>query len=1565
MLYHQVAAAYLFGSVLPLPAGAKTPPAGGYTGHHGKDPGPDELAAWGNHAGNYALRLPDGVVGIDVDQYGSKNGLATLQAAEAQLGALPPTWMSSGRDPRTGSGIRFYRYPGGRLAGVLGESVEVIQRGHRYAVVWPSVAHGSDGTPLEYRWFKWVGEVGGIPAGWAGMNRPPRVEELAELPQAWVDHLRAGAATDVGPAASSADTNKLLSDIVTDARPICGAMTTALGTALAKLSGAVDGGRHDAATAGALLIVSTAAEGHSGFSEALAEFEAAWHEAIGHDTRRAGEFERMVHTAVGKAAAKHPGQTTPAGGHLCERPAETPMVAVVPLELAEGYHTPELPQLAEVFDPLGANTDLELAQAVAVFMHPTHRWANDVRGWIVRDDNAHVWKLSNANPTEGAKAMVTRVAQLAPVGDPGAPAGTPEKTRADRRKRLQSNAGNSAIASMLVAYVAGQPWAWANLDTLDLDPNILWAGGVAWDLEASRTHLVQRRDIDPNTPHLATAAVYPADVPTPMWDRFMAAAFPDDEQRAWVMRLFGVATTGHADAALPILYGAPGAGKTTAVKLAAQALGSYATNPSALILDAGSNTAEEYGLLGKRLAFVDEGPRNGKPALEKLKALTGGGRMQARPLYKNNVEWQPTHTLFMSSNDYPQVADGGLRRRVRAVESGGDPVAVRDAVLPIVTNAKAWVAELPGVLHRLILEAAGYLADRTTADNPLSVHAAMEALAREQDPVLSWFDERVREGGPTKAIDLYDDFKAFAERIGTHRGTIPNQHVWGRRITNMGYPSMHTRAGRVKALEIVHGGGFAMGPGVVPGAFVEVASEGSQGSHGPDIEGARKVHTKGSQTPKGSHFLRDEIEHSQVEESGGEPFSAAREPFVNLSSAEGSHANTVDNPLSTDVVNLVNLSAPSLSGKEEEDSVLERARMCRGYEDERFTGPTNRNEPEPATAPEVEGGLPLPALLQRGLEPVPVPLEGAAALLATLAGQSVGLDVETSGYPVGHDAYRLKTAQLGNAAFALVLDPATPEQLAVTVATLDAASEIVAHSATADVSLVALEAGRDSGPWWDKTTDTAVLGALADPALTGAHDKLKALGLKELSAHMLPAPVAPQADKARAALFRANKWLTNPEPTTPPERNGWHQVPPGEPVMVTYAASDVLDTAELRDTLPDPTPELMARERALQRITARLPERGLKLDAERVAELKAHHEAERDKWADALKAHGVDYPGSNTKLGQAFIALGADLPATATGKPSTAAATIERLAEHDGPARQLAQDLLAFREHEKLLSTYLVPFSLQCTHGDGRARPTILTLGAAATGRMSSVRPNIQQVPRDGGMRAMFVADEGHAFIAADFSSVEVRIAAAITGDATLAHMVREGIDLHGEVVKLAWGLSPEDPTFKSVRYDAKRAVFGYLYGAGLKTMAKQLGAHGDKAQAVVDALKAITPQLIDYDRGLRRAVETGALSKWVHPSGRTAWFNADQPHKSLNMIVQGYGRELLVDAMFRWEALHPGHTITPIHDELVIHVPEAHADAWIQDLAQCMTTTIGTGAAQVPIVAEVDPPTRRWGASE
>ncbi len=132
--------------VLPIPAGAKWPPPDGHTGHQGDDPDGPTLVAWRNqprhqHA-NVALRLPAGVVGIDVDDYGSKKGYAELLELEQLYGPLPDTWTSTSRGPGP-SRIAFYRCTDELvLPGKLAPAIEAIQRHHRYAVVWPSVVEG-------------------------------------------------------------------------------------------------------------------------------------------------------------------------------------------------------------------------------------------------------------------------------------------------------------------------------------------------------------------------------------------------------------------------------------------------------------------------------------------------------------------------------------------------------------------------------------------------------------------------------------------------------------------------------------------------------------------------------------------------------------------------------------------------------------------------------------------------------------------------------------------------------------------------------------------------------------------------------------------------------------------------------------------------------------------------------------------------------------------------------------------------------------------------------------------------------------------------------------------------------------------------------------------------------------------------------------------------------------------------------------------------------------------------------------------------------------------------------
>ena len=164
---------------LPLPSGRKSPPPHGYTGRNGKAPTREDVARWcaTNDGANIGLHLDATIVGIDVDDYGDKGGGATLAALIAEHGPLPATWSSTSRGLGP-SRIYYFRIPEGvTFPGVFGEGIDVIQRHHRYAVVSPST-HPDTGE--KYRWF----DRNSIIA-----TQPPHVDELAPLPQAWIEGL--------------------------------------------------------------------------------------------------------------------------------------------------------------------------------------------------------------------------------------------------------------------------------------------------------------------------------------------------------------------------------------------------------------------------------------------------------------------------------------------------------------------------------------------------------------------------------------------------------------------------------------------------------------------------------------------------------------------------------------------------------------------------------------------------------------------------------------------------------------------------------------------------------------------------------------------------------------------------------------------------------------------------------------------------------------------------------------------------------------------------------------------------------------------------------------------------------------------------------------------------------------------------------------------------------------------------------------------------------------------------------------------------------------------------------
>jgi DNA polymerase I-like protein with 3'-5' exonuclease and polymerase domains/phage/plasmid-associated DNA primase len=1548
--------------ILPVPVAAKHPPPVGYTGADGKDTTPEQLVAWaGTHAKHsIALRMPAGVIGIDVDHYRKgevdKRGGDCIAEYERRWELLPATWRSSAREEP--SGIRFYRVPAERYATKLGESIEIIQQHHRYAVVWPSNNPDAAGAP--YRWYDPTGAVS---------DTVPKPNELPELPKAWVAGLREGA-TEVGPTAADIGRGQaLLSVLMADRREPCAEVADARRKTRTELAAATSGSRHDTTTARVHHLVMLGAAGHPGVAEGLLVTRSAW-EALTAGEGRLDEFDRMLLTSARKAVTAI-GRTEPvdrdpcfSGGEMWAAPAPggngaAPQPAAEPAPWS-------VRQIigAHPWDPR-ADLDHGISAAVLQRMWPVLRYAVDARAWLLRGPDR--WETRG----DLTRWAVHELVELHPRGNPEAEKGSEDRRHAERRKRLMMTAGRNGVASTMAAAVAaGTHPCSLKLTDLDTDPGLLWAGGLAWDLRGSADR-PQLAPADPGAPHLHSATVAPADIPTPLWDTFLAAVWPDPDVRAWAQRVLAITFTGVPDAALPILLGPQRRGKSQVVHLLMSVLGSYALAADPRLLG-GAESAHAsivYALMGRRLAFIDEGPREGRWAQERLKQLTGGTALTGNEMRRDPVTFNPTHTLVLTANDEPPLTDPAVRARVRLIPCEGDEAEVRAARTAIGdTSGATWRAEAPGVLWQMIREAGRWFAERDsalTAAAPEHIRDRAELIAAEQEPTGQWVATMCEPYEPgSRSGDLYKTFVAWCRDMNVK--SVPTLTKWGKRLTETGYPPDQRRDGNYRLLRISQpGGGYLPGYSPLAAATPAPRVEDSWGVGGGLVEGQRLNPPRGENTGQTLLFEgfvegvegsvrtitstiknRDHIhqDHENTKifgETGGssEPSTPTpqKQPLTcGVEGVEGSEPNPPQ------------IARPA-------EGALRPARRVSPTTG-RYTKAAQKETERAAARRAVAGeSTPLPALVDRaGTITELTPASAGAELTSVLRRTgALTVDVETAGYPVGHPDYALRTVQLGDEQAAVVLDPTDPAQADVIRAALVAAPRLHAHSATADL-VPLVDTGLADESVWDRMYDTVIPAKLADPSSTGSDP-----GLKQLAEAVLgDLAVAPTADKARSALFKVNGWLTDTKAITPVERSGWAQVDPTCATMIRYAASDVLDTAALATRLPCLPAEVIARERAVQRITARVAHRGLRVDREQVTRLEAEHTPAMAAAGERIRRLGVDNPGSDRQLAVRLEELGVSLPRTTPstkhpdGQPSVAAGVLETFRDAPGEAGRLVAAVLDYRHHETVLSTFLEPYRVLCERGDGRARPTIYTLGTD-TGRMSCVRPNLQQLPREGGVRACITADPGYVLVSADFSGVEIRVMAALSQDPELIKILREGADLHAMVAEQAFG-----PGWtKADRYTAKRGVFGWAYGGGVPSLARQVGVSESIMAAIVDSLQLVAPAYVSWADEVKRQVRAGAIQMPVY-SGRTIHLPRQYPHKAPNYCVQGTARELLVDALLAWEQTRwGGGVVLPVHDEIVAVVPEQDAVEASAELVRCMTREL----YGIAIIAEADEPAFAW----
>jgi len=316
---------------------------------------------------------------------------------------------------------------------------------------------------------------------------------------------------------------------------------------------------------------------------------------------------------------------------------------------------------------------------------------------------------------------------------------------------------------------------------------------------------------------------------------------------------------------------------------------------------------------------------------------------------------------------------------------------------------------------------------------------------------------------------------------------------------------------------------------------------------------------------------------------------------------------------------------------------------------------------------------------------------------------------------------------------------------------------------------------------------------------------------------------------------------------------------------------------------------------------------------------------------------------------------------TPTGAPSTAEDVLEELADqHDLPRL-----ILEHRELSKLRSTYTEKLPRQVNPRTGRVH-TSYHQAVAATGRLSSSDPNLQNIPirsqQGRRIRQAFVPEAGCSLLAADYSQIELRIMAHLSGDEGLLAAFRADADIHSATAAEVFGVA-HDAVTADQRRSAKAINFGLIYGMSAFGLARQLGIERHAAQTYVDLYFERYPGVKAYmERTREQAREDGFVEtvfgrRLYLPDIKTRNPQRRQyaERSAINAPMQGTAADIIKRAMItvdRWlqDNDGAGRLIMQVHDELVLEVPHSGLEEAVEGLVSRMS-----GAAELAIPLRVD----------
>ena len=424
-----------------------------------------------------------------------------------------------------------------------------------------------------------------------------------------------------------------------------------------------------------------------------------------------------------------------------------------------------------------------------------------------------------------------------------------------------------------------------------------------------------------------------------------------------------------------------------------------------------------------------------------------------------------------------------------------------------------------------------------------------------------------------------------------------------------------------------------------------------------------------------------------------------------------------------------------------------------------------------------------------------------------------------------------------------------------------------------------------------------------------------------------------------------------------------------------YACEDADITLQLAEVFEEKMPQDSAERRVLDTlemplvpVLADMEMEGVRLDVEALNGMAKGLEEDLRKLTESIQAHaGVPFSiDSPRQLGEVLfdhLVITEKAKKTKTGQYATGEDVLQKLVT----AHPIVSEVLEYRQLNKLLSTYVRPLPELVDPKTQRIHTQYMQ-AVAATGRLSSTHPNLQNIPirtaRGREIRKAFVPrDAQHVLLAADYSQVELRIVAALSGDRGLCQAFLDGADIHTATAAKVFGVAPEEVD-RGQRSQAKAVNFGILYGQGAFGLAETLKIPRREAKGIIEAYFSEFPDLKAYQT---QVVETAKEKGYVETVlGRKRWLpditsanavvRGFAERNAVNAPIQGSAADIIKVAMVRiqkaiQEEGLDARMILQVHDELVFDVPKTEAETLSKLVKQHMEEAVELA---VPLEVEI-----------